>query len=885
MAGSGSALRKFGLAAILSFVDKASPAMTRVGARAADLRARFAGLGKTVRQMSGHLQRIALASIPVAAAFTLMVKDGANFEAAFQRVRAVSLDVTGKTTAEMRTLAKVLGATTVFSATQAANAMEELARAGFSTKDVMAATPGVLAAAAAEGIKLADAAEIVAANVRMFKIPAKEAGEVAGTLALVSARTATSMKDLQEGLKYGGPAAAQFTYSLKETALALGVLSNIGIKGSLAGTALRAGLTRLAKPTKEVLSVFGGREGINQVLKDSTGKVRPLNEAMLLMADRIRKIPDPIKRVETAAKIFGVRATALGQAFNLTDEEMKEFRNTQKELAGSTANVAKVMADLQLNSLKGQAEILRSALEGVNIELFELAAPALRGGVKGLSGVMGDLALALMVVKGADISKMPKELQAQVKTLSPAMLNVARGLKSAFDGIREIIEAVGRGFGRLAEWFRALPPSTQRTLAKVGIAAAALVAVTGPLVAGFGLFVTLAKSGVGVFLGLGKTILGLGVALLRLPFLLGGPIGAVLLLTSLFVDFRSVFAGVWQGIQESGAWQALKMSLMGLKNELGLLFKEMFNVQSTSEAWKEFGKTVGGALGDLLKVIGFLVEKMRELVELVRYFKSGDVSTTLEQTLGGKGFAAPVSTHLGAVSAAEKGGGFTGRSESYVASEKLRAVLADVGPEFAKVSKTQEEANTRIKAFVGSLGLTPGEATKAYNMSRLTGPTKDLGALTSDSAKLNPMHTAEIATKDLFFAMMQKVAAHAASKTGGSVSERAPRVARDAMVLTSGYLGVSAGDVVLSRKELAHALTTQTRGGFVPDVISSATPRGGGGSGSSQAITLVNQIHLDGRVIAEVVGQHQLDEMTRNGANLSPQQRTRLRRGFLPGVD
>lgn len=107
--------------------------------------------------------------------------------------------------------------------------------------------------------------------------------------------------------------------------------------------------------------------------------------------------------------------------------------------------------------------------------------------------------------------------------------------------------------------------------------------------------------------------------------------------------------------------------------------------------------------------------------------------------------------------------------------------------------------------------------------------------------------------------------------------------ARDAMVLSAGLLGVSAGDVVLDRAKLATALTTQTRGGFVDNAVGSAASSGGGSRRTELSLTI--PLTIDGQKIAEATGRYQLDQLTRGGVDLSPEQRSRLRRGFLPGVE
>ena len=146
-------MRKFGLAAILTFVDKgAASAMGRIGAKAEALKKRFGGVGAGLKQVSRGFGQVALAGAPLAAAFLFAARDGAKFEQSIANLRAISLDVANKTTPKLEALAQTLGATTVFSASQAADAMTALKRGGLEVSDILGgAVVGTLKAAAAEG--------------------------------------------------------------------------------------------------------------------------------------------------------------------------------------------------------------------------------------------------------------------------------------------------------------------------------------------------------------------------------------------------------------------------------------------------------------------------------------------------------------------------------------------------------------------------------------------------------------------------------------------------------------------------------------------------------------------------------------------------------------
>ena len=175
------------------------------------------------------------------------------------RVKAIS-GATGDEFEALRAQAKELGATTVFSATQAAEGMENLASAGFTASEITAAMPGLLDLAAASGSNLGTASEIAAAAVRAFGLEASDATHVADVFAEVSARTQAQTEDLGDALKYVGPQAKNAGLSLEQTSAAIGIMSDVGIKGSMAGTTLRSVLQSLQAPTEkaaETMAAYG----------------------------------------------------------------------------------------------------------------------------------------------------------------------------------------------------------------------------------------------------------------------------------------------------------------------------------------------------------------------------------------------------------------------------------------------------------------------------------------------------------------------------------------------------------------------------------------------------------------------------------------------------
>ena len=183
------------------------------------------------------------------------IKIGSDFEAAMSRVQAIS-GATEEEFAQLTELAKQLGADTAFSASEAAEGMENLASAGFATGEIMDAMPGLLDLAAASGADLGAATEIAAAALRGFGLDASEAGHVADVFADAANRTNAQVEDMGEAMKYIAPVAKSMGQSLEDTAAAVGILSDAGIKGSQAGTSLRAMLSSIAGPSIKASSLM-----------------------------------------------------------------------------------------------------------------------------------------------------------------------------------------------------------------------------------------------------------------------------------------------------------------------------------------------------------------------------------------------------------------------------------------------------------------------------------------------------------------------------------------------------------------------------------------------------------------------------------------------------
>lgn len=308
-------------------------------------------------------------TLPLVGVGTAIMAVGNKFEAQMSRVQAIS----GATQSEFEQLeeqAIQLGASTSFSATEAAQGMEELASAGFSTQEIMAAMPGLLDLAASSGADLATASGIAAAAINGFGLEASEAGHVADVFAEAAARTNAQTEDMGEAMKYIAPVAHAMGQSLEETAAAIGIMSDAGIMGSQAGTTLRGALSRLAKPTDGMVQKM---EELGVSFYDAQGNMLPLNQIISTLQDSFQGLTQE-QRNNALVTLFGQESlSGMLALIQAGPEELVALTNELKNADGS----AQAMADTMLDNTSGAIEEMMGSIETLAIRLQQVLAPAI----------------------------------------------------------------------------------------------------------------------------------------------------------------------------------------------------------------------------------------------------------------------------------------------------------------------------------------------------------------------------------------------------------------------------------------------------------------------------------------------------------------------------
>lgn len=349
------------------------------------------------------------------------VKTFSNFEKGLSNVKAV----TSATKSEMQTLkdtAKGLGASTEWSAVQVTQAEELLGQAGFSVQETISALPGLLSLASAGDLELATATDIASGTLRAFNIKASETGHVADVLALSASATNSDVTDLGDTMKYCAPVSQALGISLEDTAAAAGLLSNANIKGSQAGTVLRATLARLASPTKEAAGLMK-KYGVNAF--DTHGNMKPLSSVVDNLNSSLGKLTSQ-QRADVVSTIFGTESmSGVLALMNQGGQGLGDLSKRLKEANGAS----KEMADTKLDNLNGQWTILKSAVEGAQIELGEKLAPYAKQFVTWLTAKMPEIT--------ASIVKFVDYLSKNTTTIKAVATSVA-GLAVAFTGLSAV---------------------------------------------------------------------------------------------------------------------------------------------------------------------------------------------------------------------------------------------------------------------------------------------------------------------------------------------------------------------------------------------------------------------------------------------------------------
>nr|DAE22767.1 MAG TPA: minor tail protein [Siphoviridae sp. ct2hZ16] len=351
-------------------------------------------------------------------------------------VAAIS-GATGEQLEQLTELAKEMGATTKFSASEAAEGYQYMAMAGWKTQDMLNGLPGIMNLAAASGENLGTVSDIVTDALTAMGLSAEDSAHFANVLAAASSNSNTNVSMMGETFKYAAPLAGSLGYNIEDLAQAIGLMANSGIKGSQAGTSLRSILTRLASPPKDCAEAM---EEYGIAMTNSDGSMRSLMEVMENMRDSLGNL-DAQQQAAAASAIGGQEAmSGLLAIVNASEDDFGKLAaaiDSAEENGGSAANMAKTMQD----NLQGSLTILKSALEGVGIAAFEKFQEPLKNAVDKVAEAVGSFDLEAFLQKLKDVFEVAKQF-APVVTAVVGALGTLYGIFKAMEIIDKVKNSV-----------------------------------------------------------------------------------------------------------------------------------------------------------------------------------------------------------------------------------------------------------------------------------------------------------------------------------------------------------------------------------------------------------------------------------------------------------
>ncbi|GAA0735721.1 phage tail tape measure protein [Clostridium oceanicum] len=401
---------------IKSKTDKLNNKKAKIKLEAKDKASRV--IGRAQKKINGWIKTGAKKIISIGLAGTVAlggvgiassIKTFSDFEYGMKTVQATS-QASRSDLVKLTDTAKHLGATTAFSAKEAASGMNYLAMAGYKTNDIISSMPGLLNAAAASGEDLASVSDIISDAVTSFGLKASDTSRLSDVMASASANANTNIGLLGESFKYVGATAGAMGYSVEDASIALGLMANAGVKGSMGGTALKNAMVNMASPTDKMQAIM---DRYNISVTDCNGKMKSLKSVMDMLREKMGGL-DKATQSAAASHLFGKEAmSGMLSIINASPQDYDKLTSAIYNAKGASEK----MANTKLDSLSGQWTILKSAVEGMQIELGERLAPYAKQFVSWLTAKMPQI--TDKIVKFVDyISKNTTKIKALAKSIA-----------------------------------------------------------------------------------------------------------------------------------------------------------------------------------------------------------------------------------------------------------------------------------------------------------------------------------------------------------------------------------------------------------------------------------------------------------------------------------
>ena len=400
--------------------DKTNTAFAKIGAA-----------GEVMQNVGDKISSAGEKLLPVTAGITVLgtvaVKTGSDFDAAMSKVAAVS-GATGDDLQALRDKAREMGSQTKFSASEAAEAMNYMAMAGWKTEDMLSGIEGIMNLAAASGEDLATTSDIVTDALTAFGLTAADSAHFADVLAAASSNANTNVSMMGETFKYAAPVAGSLGFSVEDTAEAIGLMANAGIKSTQAGTSLRSIMTALAGEVK-----FCG-ESIGEVEIQTTNADGSMRELSDILADcRVAFAGlSESEQASAAQALVGKNAMSGFLALmNAAPADIEKLSGAISNCDGTSLSMAETMQD----NLAGQLTILKSQLEELAISFSDILMPAIRSIVSRIQGLVDKL---------NQLDPQTKETIVKIALVAAALGPILIVLGKTISGIGSVLSLVSK---------------------------------------------------------------------------------------------------------------------------------------------------------------------------------------------------------------------------------------------------------------------------------------------------------------------------------------------------------------------------------------------------------------------------------------------------------
>lgn len=595
------------------------------GDKSATAEQKLNGLSSAFKTTGGLLSKNV--TLPIVGVGAAAVKTATDFEAGMSEVKAIS-GATGSEFDALRDKAIEMGAKTKFSASDSADAFKYMAMAGWDASQMMDGIAGIMDLAAASGEDLATTSDIVTDALTAFGLQASDSAHFADVLAQASSKSNTNVGLMGETFKYVAPVAGALGYSIEDTAVAIGLMANSGIKGSQAGTALRSTITRLAKPVGEAKDAV---EELKISITNTDGTMKPLSQTMVELREKFAGLTEE-QKAQYAAMLAGQEGmSGLLAIVNASDEDFQKLTDEINNVNGAAEDMASVMMD----NTAGAVEQLKGVLESAGILIGEKLTPYIRQLAEWITGLVEKFN-SLSTEQQDQIVKWGLIFAAvgPILLVMSKLIGVVSGVMGAFTGLKGMLfgydKIMKRGnfvLGETVEYVKHIPGLLETTGTSFMALTAPILAVVAVVAVLVGAFVTLWKTNeefrdnmVGIWNSIKESTNNF----------FGGVVERINALGFDFENITEVIKTVWFALCDvlapvfEGAFNTIAIVLDGVFNQI-LSVMDIFIGLFTGN-WEQLGEGVKGVVSGIVETFANLGSNILGVI--------GDIGAEILNKLG-----------------------------------------------------------------------------------------------------------------------------------------------------------------------------------------------------------------------------------------------------------